>query len=76
MYKHCPEKKDISHDKRHTISAQIQEYLQLRMIYLSDLLLTHSWDVGTLIPNKYKFLTLISNKLSPAMIGSNKLSFY
>ena len=31
------------------------------MKYLSEFLWTHSWDVGTLVPNRSKFLTLISN---------------
>ena len=31
------------------------------MKYLSQFLWTHFWDVGTLVPNKSKFLTLISN---------------
>ena len=31
------------------------------MKYLSEFLWTHSWDVGTLVANKSKFLTLISN---------------
>ena len=31
------------------------------MKYLSEFVWTHSWDVGTLVPNKSKFLTLIAN---------------
>ena len=31
------------------------------MRYLSEFIWTYSWDVGTLVPNKSKFLALISN---------------
>ena len=31
------------------------------MKYLSKFLWTHSWDIGTLVPNKLELLTLISN---------------
>ena len=40
---------------------QIQVYLELWMIYLFEFLWKHSWDVGTLVPNEFEFLTLISN---------------
>ena len=41
------------------------------MKYHSEFLWTHSWDVGTLVPNKSKFLTLISNV--SVLPGSNFL---